>query len=98
MKKFLVAAGFAALFIATPYLAQSTPESRSKGADGSDNFRPGAVGPGSENNAVVSPTSPDVPASKQAPPDILAPSESNGGASGTPGPTNPAPPASLPQD
>jgi hypothetical protein len=44
-------------------------------------IEPGKVGPGSENNAVVSPTSPSVPISKQPPPDINLPANAGSGTS-----------------
>ncbi len=38
-----------------------------------DHVEPGKVGPGSEKNSQVSPTSPDIPAHKQPPPEINLP-------------------------
>lgn len=40
-----------------------------------DHVEPGKVGPGSEKNSQVSPTSPDIPAHKQPPPEINLPAD-----------------------
>jgi hypothetical protein len=47
--------------------------------------RPGAVGPGSEKNSQVSPTSPSVPMKAQPPPEIPAGQGSTGAGSGANG-------------
>lgn len=44
-------------------------------AKDAEHVEPGKVGPGSENNSQVSPTSPDIPAHKQPPPDINLPAD-----------------------
>ncbi len=76
--------------------APATPPGNSNAAR---SFEPGKVGPGSENNATVSPTSPSVPIDKQPPPEIPANANSGAGTGeqgsgpeGTAGPYNPAPP------
>lgn len=88
----------AALANASPTFAES-PAIPPAGSNAAKSFEPGKVGPGSENNAVISPTSPSVPISKQPPPDI--PANASGGSStgeqgsgpaGTTGPYNPARP------
>lgn len=68
----------AALGSALPALADAT---RTNAPDAAKTVEPGKVGPGSENNAVVSPTSPDVPISKQPPPEISLPANSGSGSS-----------------
>jgi hypothetical protein len=76
MRKNLLMAGAmaaAAFGLGLPAYAESA-SSASPGA--AQNVEPGKVGPGSENNAVVSPTSPDVPISKQPPPEISPPTTS----------------------
>jgi hypothetical protein len=59
---------------------------------------PGATGPGSEKNAVTSPISPDLPPTKQAPPDIPANSGSSSGTSGDTGQKTPGTQAGNTQD
>lgn len=63
--------------------------------------RPGNVGPNSDNNSQVSPTSPNIPMTAQPPPEIAPGSGASGartGESGSPRPYNPNPPTKLPQD
>ena len=52
--------------------AQQTTQAPTKDAG---HVEPGKVGPGSEKNSQVSPTSPDIPAHKQPPPDINLPAD-----------------------
>lgn len=52
--------------------AQQTTQPPAKDAE---HIEPGKVGPGSEKNSQVSPTSPDIPAHKQPPPDINLPAD-----------------------
>lgn len=68
---------------------------------GGQSIEPGKVGPGSEKNAEISPTSPAVPVEKQPPPEISLPADSGGGSSsgeqgsgpeGTAPPHNPSSP------
>ncbi len=98
--KLLTAAALAAAALTTslPVRANSsaTPPSPSGAAR---TVEPGNVGPGSENNAVVSPTSPSVPINKQPPPEIPANAgagsstgEQGSGPEGTTGPYNPSSP------
>jgi hypothetical protein len=99
MRSPLVAgAAFAALFAVSSIVAQSLggspPNSSKSGTSGAD-VRPGSVGPGSEKNSQVSPTSPTIPMDAQPPGDIPANSGSSGastGESGSPGPYNPTEP------
>ncbi|MBS0249439.1 MAG: hypothetical protein JSR78_00050 [Proteobacteria bacterium] len=79
-KKLLMAAAIAsaALGSSLPAFADATSSSAPSAAK---TIEPGKVGPGSENNAVVSPTSPNVPISKQPPPDIILPADSGAGSS-----------------
>lgn len=51
--------------------AKQTTQAPAK--DDAEHVEPGKVGPGSEKNSQVSPTSPDIPAHKQPPPDINLP-------------------------
>jgi hypothetical protein len=94
MKKALLTAAFAALF-AAPLLAQTAPgdaahDNAERGAKDAQDIRPGSVGPGSEKNSQVSPTSPSVPTHAQPPPEIPAgASGSSAGASGTSNPPTP---------
>ena len=98
MRKPLVAGVFIALFAVSSAVAQSLggspPDSSKSGTSGAD-VRPGNVGPGSEKNSQVSPTSPTIPMDAQPPGDIPANAGSSGassGESGAPGPYNPTPP------
>lgn len=52
--------------------AQQTTQTPAKDAE---HVEPGKVGPGSEKNSQVSPTSPDIPAHAQPPPDINLPAD-----------------------
>jgi hypothetical protein len=100
MKKFLVAIALIASFAVGPAFAQTAPTdvTTDRGAKGADSITPGAVGPGSENNAHVSPTSPTIPMHSQPPGDIPASSGAGSGTSGTAGPHDPTPPSnSSPQ-
>jgi len=92
------AIGAAIIQIAVPAYAGAASEGTPGAAQ---SVEPGKVGPGSENNATVSPTSPDVPISKQPPPEINLPANSSSGAStgekgsgpeGTTPPHNPSSP------
>ena len=89
-------AAFAALFAVSTAVAESLgaapPEKN--GVSGED-VRAGAVGPGSEKNWQVPPTSPTIPIDAQPPADIPANSGASGastGESGSPGPYNPTQP------
>lgn len=53
---------------------QQTPDQTIPKTD-ADHVEPGKVGPGSEKNSQVSPTSPDIPAHKQPPPEINLPAD-----------------------
>lgn len=53
---------------------RQTPEQTNPEKD-ADHVEPGKVGPGSEKNSQVSPTSPDIPAHKQPPPEINLPAD-----------------------
>ncbi len=65
---------------AEPSASDIPPNAPAKG----QSIEPGKVGPGSENNAQISPTSPSVPIDKQPPPDI-APSAGSGSSTGEQG-------------
>ena len=97
MKKLLLTTAFAALF-AAPLLPQTvpgdaTPHDSTRGAKGTEDIRPGSVGPGNEKNSEVSPTSPSVPTHSQPPPEIPAgASGSSAGESGMGNPATPTPP------
>jgi hypothetical protein len=103
MKKLILVSASGFLFTATVASAQApgtgrvTPEYPKAGSPAAGAI-PGATGPGSEKNAVTSPSSPDVPVSKQPPADIPTNSGSSSGSSGTTGPHNPDTPAGSPQD
>jgi hypothetical protein len=89
MKRLLFASLFA-LTALSPALAQTTPgdataENPERGAKGAQDVRPGSVGPGSEKNSEVAPTSPSVPMKAQPPPEIPADQGSTGAGSGTNG-------------
>ena len=58
MRKLLAATALVAVFAVGPAFAQSVPTDATpdRGTKGADSVTPGAVGPGSENNATVSPT------------------------------------------
>lgn len=81
--KSLMAAALAAAMFGSclPAFADATSNSAPNAAK---TIEPGKVGPGSENNAVVSPTSPDVPISKQPPPEI-PPNAGSGSSTGEKG-------------
>ena len=96
MKKLLLTTAFAAL-LAAPLLAQTatnpTPNNPARGAKGTEDIRPGSVGPGSEKNSEVSPTSPSIPTHSQPPPEIPAgASVSSTGEIGMSNPATPTPP------
>ena len=63
---------------AEPSASDMPPNAPARG----QSIEPGKVGPGSENNSQVSPTSPSIPVDKQPPPEINLPSKSGSG-SGT---------------
>lgn len=89
MRKFILI-GACSVFVAISVLAAhaepsgGSPENQRPSTNDADHVEPGKVGPGSEKNSEVSPTSPDIPVHKQPPPDINLPAHSNeaGGASG----------------
>jgi len=95
MRKLLAATALMAVFAVGPAFAQSVPTDATpdRGTKGADSVTPGAVGPGSENNATGSPTSPTIPMHSQPPGDIPASSGASSGTSGTTGPHDPTPPA-----
>jgi hypothetical protein len=100
MKKLISVSALGFLFMTTVASAQApgtgvTPEYPQSGSPAAG-VTPGAVGPGSENNATVSPTSPTIPMNSQPPGDIPASSGASSGTSGTSGPHDPTPPASSP--
>lgn len=78
-KFLLAAAAGAAMFANSPAVCAGAASEASPSAG--KTIEPGKVGPGSENNAVVSPTSPDVPINKQPPPEINLPANSESGSS-----------------
>jgi len=80
-KSFLIVMSAAALFAASQASAQS-PASRNQNTPGDATAKPGKVGPGSENNAHVSPTSPSM--TSPTPPE-LPPGSSSGASSGSSG-------------
>lgn len=92
----------AAILVNSAALAQPSPNDIPPNAPGGGkSIEPGKVGPGSEKNSQISPTSPDVPVEKQPPPEISLPADSAGGASsgeqgsgpeGTAPPYNPSAP------
>ena len=80
--------------------AQAVSGSTDRGID-ERAVRPGNVGPNSDLNSQVSPTSPNIPTTAQPPPEIAPGNGSTGantGESGSSGPYNPNPPSRLPQD
>jgi hypothetical protein len=84
--------------LAFPAAAQTTPETAPNNPtprdSGARDVHPGSVGPGSEKNSEVSPTSPSIPTHAQPPPEIPAPSGASGsnpGTSGSAGTTDSAP-------
>jgi hypothetical protein len=96
MKKLLLTTAFAVLF-AAPLLAQTVPgdavpNNAERGAKDGQDIRPGSVGPGSEKNSQVSPTSPSVPTHAQPPPEI--PAGASGSSMGSSGTSNPPTPPS----
>ncbi|HML29333.1 MAG TPA: hypothetical protein PKE16_10930 [Hyphomicrobium sp.] len=78
-KLLMAAAVCAAVFANSPAVCAGAAKDGSPSA--AKTIEPGKVGPGSENNAVVSPTSPDVPINKQPPPEINQPANPNSGSS-----------------
>jgi hypothetical protein len=89
MKRLLFASLFA-LTALSPALAQTTPgsstaENPERGTKGAQDVRPGSVGPGSEKNSEVAPTSPLIPMKAQPPPEIPADQGSSGTGAGTNG-------------
>jgi len=96
MKKLLLTTAVAVLF-AAPLMAQTAPgdampDNAERGAKDGQDVRPGGVGPGSEKNSQVSPTSPSVPTHSQPPPEI--PAGASGSSTGASGASNPPPPPS----
>jgi hypothetical protein len=96
----LTAAALAAAALMTLVSANAqSPATPPTGSNAAKSFEPGKVGPGSENNAVISPTSPSIPINKQPPPEI-PPNASSGNSTGehgsgpeaTTGPYNPSAP------
>src|SRR5262249_613723 len=73
--RLLMAAALAASLAAT-LPAQAEPSAATP-TPGAQTVEPGKVGPGSENNAQVAPTSPSIPIDKQPPPEINLPANSS---------------------
>jgi len=87
VRKLLLASASAVLFAASTMVAYSepsdvAPKNREPSVKGSEQIEPGKVGPGSEKNSRVSPTSADIPTHAQPPPDINLPAESGSSGSG----------------
>lgn len=93
----------AAILVNSPVRAEPSASDipRNSPAAKGQSIEPGKVGPGSENNSQISPTSPSVPIDKQQPPEISSPSKSGSGSStgeqgsgpeGTSPPYNPSSP------
>ena len=71
-----------ALLVNFPLAAQPSENNIPANAPGGGkSIEPGKVGPGSEKNAEISPTSPAVPVDKQPPPEISLPADSGSGSS-----------------
>jgi hypothetical protein len=88
VRKLLLAGASALLFAASTTLTYSEPDGVAPknwepSAKGAEQVEPGKVGPGSEKNSQVSPTSPDIPTHAQPPPDINLPADSGSSGSGT---------------
>jgi len=81
--RILAGAALVAAIIFSPPLAAepSANEIPPNAPGGSKSIEPGKVGPGSEKNSEVSPTSPAVPVEKQPPPEINLPADSGSGSS-----------------
>ncbi|MFA5957599.1 hypothetical protein [Hyphomicrobium sp.] len=102
--KLLVAAAMTAVAFTSslPLLAESSANDIPAHAPGGgQSIEPGKVGPGSEKNSQISPTSPSIPIDKQPPPEISLPANSSSGSSsgekgtgpeGTSPPHNPSSP------
>jgi hypothetical protein len=99
MRAFTGVALAATLLANSPVLAAGDIPPNAPG--GGQSIEPGKVGPGSEKNSQVSPTSPSIPIDKQPPPEISAPANSGSGSStgekgtgpeGTSPPYNPSAP------
>ncbi len=103
MNKLILGGALGLLFAATVASAQApttgrvTPEFPKSGSPAIV-ASPGATAPGSEMNAVTSPTSPELPISKQAPPEIPANSGASNGTSGANRPHTQDTPSGNPQD
>lgn len=87
MRTLLLACASAALIAASIVAAQSdpgnaAPQNAAPGVKDAEHVEPGKVGPGSEKNSQVSPTSPDIPAHAQPPPDINLPPDSGSSSNG----------------
>jgi hypothetical protein len=98
--KTLVAAMLGAAALSTSMPALANPAA-GHGPTDAQGIEPGNVGPGSEKNSQVSPTSPAIPIDKQPPPEISLPANSSSGSSagdkgsgpeGTSPPHNPSSP------
>lgn len=72
----------AAILASSPVVAEPAANDIPANAPGGGkSIEPGKVGPGSEKNAEISPTSPAVPVEKQPPPEISLPADSGSGSS-----------------
>ncbi|WP_156150632.1 hypothetical protein [Hyphomicrobium sp. 99] len=72
----------AAILVNSPLFAeQSVNDIPANAPGGGKSIEPGKVGPGSEKNSQISPTSPAVPVEKQPPPEISLPADSSAGSS-----------------
>ncbi|MBS0269329.1 MAG: hypothetical protein JSS54_10140 [Proteobacteria bacterium] len=72
----------AAILVNSPVVADpAVNDIPANAPGGGKSIEPGKVGPGSEKNAEISPTSPAVPVEKQPPPEISLPAASGSGSS-----------------
>ncbi|MET1046532.1 MAG: hypothetical protein ABWX70_07495 [Hyphomicrobium sp.] len=75
----------AVIALSTAAYAESASDIPAQAPGGAQSIEPGKVGPGSEKNSQVSPTSPGIPISKQPPPEISAPAGTSGSSTGEKG-------------
>ncbi len=75
----LIAAALTAAASTCPLVVHADSAASPQGGS-AQGVEPGKVGPGSENNSQVAPTSPSIPVNKQPPPEI-APANSGSGSS-----------------
>ncbi len=95
MRTRLLTAGalVAAAFLASNSAHAASNDVPAHAPGGGQSIEPGKVGPGSEKNSQMAPTSPSIPIEKQPPPEISLPanSGSSSGEKGT-GPEGTSPP------